>query len=140
MSHHFSKWQKQNVTIHVLLYSQLTAANWKLVCLRYYTIYTQQISTGSTTGFEFVNVYWGELSNLSLNHSIKKLIAIAWKDQMWRLVAYLFDNRMWGDLILESPVFMNLVQKASMAYLNRPWAWLQKWHFKIVLDQKLVKE
>ena len=77
MSHHFSKWQKQNITIQVLLYSQLTAANCKLACLKYCTIYTQQIFTGSTTGFEFVNICWGELSNSSLNHSIQKLIAIA---------------------------------------------------------------
>ena len=35
-------------------------------------IQTQQIYSSSATGFELVNVYWGELSNSSLNHPIQK--------------------------------------------------------------------
>ena len=95
MSHHFLMWQKQNITIHVLLFSELTAAKWKLACLRYCTIHRQQTSAGSTTGFEFVNVCREEMSSSSLNHSVPKLIAITWKNQTWRRVVYLFESRVW---------------------------------------------
>ena len=81
MSHHFSTRQKQNKAIHNLLFSESTPTKRKLSCLRHCTIHTQQTSTVSTAGFEFVNVCWGELSNSFLNHSIQKLIAIAKKDQ-----------------------------------------------------------
>ena len=56
MSHHFSTLQKQNIAIHVLLFSELTEAKLKLAYLWYCIIHTQQASTGPSAGFEFVNV------------------------------------------------------------------------------------
>ena len=56
MSFHFSTLQKQNITIHVLLFSELTAAKLKLAYLWYCITHTQQASTGPSAGFEFVNV------------------------------------------------------------------------------------
>ena len=97
MSHHFSTCQKQNMTIRILLFSKLIAAKWKLGCLRYCTILTQETSAGSTTGFEFVSVCREELSSSSLNHPVQKLIGIGWKDQTWRWVGYLFESRVWDE-------------------------------------------
>ena len=56
MSHHFSTLQKQNITIHVLLFSELTAAKLKLAYLWCCIIHTQKASTAPSAGFEFVNV------------------------------------------------------------------------------------
>ena len=57
MSHHFSTWQKQNITIPVLLFFGVN-------CRKVKTGMTKV--TGSTTGFEFVNVCWGEMSRMPL--------------------------------------------------------------------------
>ena len=90
----------------------------KLVCLRSYTIHTQQTSTSSTAGFEFVNVCWGELPNSSLNHFMQKLIAITCKDQMWRWVEYLFESRVKdGDLILGRPCIYGFSTKVEVLIL-----------------------
>ena len=92
---------------------------WKLACLSYCTIHIQQTSTGSTTGFAFVQVCWGKLSSSSSNHSILRLIAVAWKDQTWRWGEYIASRLECdtGDLILERPCIHGFSTKGEVLIL-----------------------